>query len=329
MYPLKLEPVYIEKVWGGESLEITENGVISNGLYEGTTLYEVINQEPEHYLGKNILFENHFPLMLKIINAKADLSIQIHPADEYDEDGKLYFKGKNEAWYILDAPENAKIILGLKPGVTKDILLELSEKGKIINSLRSISVKKGDVINIPAGMVHAITKGIVLMEIQQNSDITYRLYDYERLWKNEKRKLHIKEALEAINYNLPGNKNPIRGLSIEKEGVLENYYICNNHFTFIKYEFKNKYTENSDADKFFILTMADGFGKIEYEEGITEIFPRESLFIPAAMGKYTLRGKGTVIKTFAGEKEKDFLSPLLSYGYSMEEITENTWVYPV
>ncbi len=343
IYPLKLKPVYVEKIWGGdglkrifsrslpyektgESLEIAETEIISNGIYKGIPFYEVLKKEPEKYLGKNILSENPFPLLLKLIDASSDLSIQVHPSNQYNEKNERHFIGKNEAWYILSAPENAKIIAGLKPGVPKEVLSKLAGSEKIRNVLNSIPVKKGDVINIPAGMVHAITKSIVLMEIQQNSDRTYRLYDYGRVWKDGKRELHINEALEAIDYNLPENKNPVKGLSIKEDGVLKTYYICNNHFSLIKYEFENYYTEESDIDKFFILTLAEGSGKIEYSDKAMELSPGESIFIPAALGKYMIRGKGIIIKTFIGHKEKDFLSPLLSYGYSMEEITEKTWV---
>lgn len=214
--PVFLEPVMKQMVWGGNRLHeifgytipgddtgecwaisAHPNGdcVIKNGVHQGERLSELWEQNRDFFGG---ITGDRFPLLAKIIDARDDLSIQVHPDDSYalvNENGSY---GKTECWYILDAPVGAKLIIGHSAG-SKEELAELISEEKWDTLLTSIEVKKGDFIQIDPGTVHAITAGILILEIQQNSDITYRLYDYDRLSDGIKRPLHIDKSLDVIH----------------------------------------------------------------------------------------------------------------------------------
>ena len=225
-YPIKFKALYKDYVWGGRNLprigkEIPEEGkvaeswelschkngtsVIANGIFEGTELTGLIEKYGRQVIG-TALDEKHvkkFPLLIKFIDANDRLSVQVHPTDEYafvHENGEL---GKNEMWYIISAEPGATLVAGVKEGVTKEIFAKAIEEGKVEECLNSIAVKEGDIINIPAGLVHAIGKGIILAEVQQNSDTTYRVYDYGRLGADGKpRELHVEKSLETIDFSM-------------------------------------------------------------------------------------------------------------------------------
>jgi len=215
-YPMKLRPVPKNIIWGGnklkniyakvapfeniaESWELTvrDDGmsIIENGMYAGTSLGDFVKQFPDSIaMGSS----EKFPLLIKFIDAANDLSVQVHPDDSYaaanENDG-----GKTEMWYVIDADEDAEIIYGVKNGVDEKILYDAIESGKYSNVLRRVKVKKGDVFFIPAGQIHALCRGILIAEIQQNSNLTYRIYDYDRRdAEGKKRELHLDKALDTV-----------------------------------------------------------------------------------------------------------------------------------
>lgn len=224
-YPLKLKPVTKYIIWGGNYLEenfgyksdddnIAEAwltacrpdgvNIIENGDYCGLTLDKYIEN-----VGKENVYGNFddFPLLIKFIDANDKLSVQVHPDDEYAKANGLD-AGKTEMWYIVDAIEGASLVYGLKDKVkpTAKQLLDYNEQGILADKLNYVPVKKGDCFFIPAGLVHAIGKGIVIAEIQQNSNTTYRMYDYDRVGKDgKKRELHIEKAAEVIKTEFDGN----------------------------------------------------------------------------------------------------------------------------
>lgn len=217
-YPLKLTPAVLKHIWGGKKLirdfnkvsvndtlsecwEVSINdkfpSVISNGVYEGMTLSDYISEFPES-LGKGV---EEFKLLVKLIDSAAKLSVQVHPNDSYamEHEGEL---GKTEAWYILDAEEGAYIYLGFKEDMDKELLETSITGGTIEKYLNKIPVKYGQSYVVESGTVHAIGEGVTLLEIQENSSITYRAYDYNRADLNGKlRELHIEKALEVTNLN--------------------------------------------------------------------------------------------------------------------------------
>lgn len=225
-YPLLFQPEFKERVWGGRALEqfglnIPEghigegwmiadhpNGTTSvvNGELAGLGLDQVREQLGSEWFGKKGFSEvnGRFPLLIKLLDCNDDLSVQVHPTDDYEglPKGEL---GKTEMWYVLDAKPDAKIIYGLKEGVTREDLRHALESGKVMDSLQEVPVKAGDTFYIPAGTVHALCAGVVVAEIQQNSDTTYRIYDYNRPGLDGKpRELHIEDSLNVTAYEGSG-----------------------------------------------------------------------------------------------------------------------------
>jgi len=225
--PIKFIPILKEKIWGGtklidvlhkepsikstsigESWEIStvDNSisVVAEGEYQGKTLIDLIKLFPTALLGKKVAkqFKDGFPLLIKYIDAKQDLSVQLHPDDTLAKKRHNSF-GKTEMWYIMQADEDARIIVGFKEQVNRKQYQKVLKEGKITQILNSEKVKKGDVYFIPTGRVHAIGAGVMLAEIQQTSDITYRIYDWNRIDKNGKsRDLHTNEAIDALDFKV-------------------------------------------------------------------------------------------------------------------------------
>lgn len=197
MYPLKFENLYCSKIWGGRDFEkfrsnlpegdigeswdvaCHQNGVsiISNGKFKGIALDKLIKEYGSELLGRSVQ-NNEFPLLVKLINSKEKLSVQVHPNDDYAKRMENSL-GKTEAWYVVDAKPNASLIIGTKD-CDKEAFENAVREGKVENYLNKVEVKKGDCFLINSGLVHAICEGVIIAEIQQNSDITYRIYDYGR-----------------------------------------------------------------------------------------------------------------------------------------------------
>jgi mannose-6-phosphate isomerase len=224
-YPLQFQPILKDRIWGGtklktylnksitteitgESWEIStvENdvSVIANGFFKGKSLNELINESPEAVLGTKVYkqFGKQFPLLFKYLDAREDLSIQVHPNDALAKKRHNSF-GKTEMWYVMQADDDARLIVGFKEKSSPEEYLKSLENKTIIDILDAKKVKKGDVFFLETGTVHAIGAGTVIAEIQQTSDITYRLYDFDRVDANgTTRELHVDLALDAINYNV-------------------------------------------------------------------------------------------------------------------------------
>lgn len=235
LYPLKFKPILKDKIWGGQRLKKILNkkeasdiagesweisgytgniSVVSNGFLKGNDLSELIEVYMGDLVGDKIFdrFGLEFPLLLKFIDANDILSIQVHPDDEiaFQKHG---LNGKTEIWYIIDAEKDADLISGFNQTLDRKSFLSILESGKINEVLNRIKVKPGDVFFLPAGRVHTVSAGVLLAEIQQTSDLTYRIYDWDRKDESGKsRDLHIESALDAIDYTLtkqPGTKYPV------------------------------------------------------------------------------------------------------------------------
>ncbi|MCX7903493.1 MAG: class I mannose-6-phosphate isomerase [Caloramator sp.] len=311
LYPLFFEPVYKNIIWGGrkfetyfkrtipegnvaESWEICchKNGmsVIKNGPLKGKTLDEVIK-----LYGKEILGEKYdkFPLLIKLIDANDKLSVQVHPDDEYSKKIENQL-GKTEMWYVIDAKDGAKLVYGLKKGTTKESLKNAIEYNTVEELLNFVPVEKGDIIFIPSGTVHAILDGLLLAEIQQNSDITYRLYDWNRVDKDgKKRELHIEKALDVIDYEFEGKvlKPKFKELSGYKIAKAVSCKYFNVDIINVEEEYKDKPTGS-----FIIFTAVEGEGKLIYGEEY-EIKISDSFLIPASLNELEIRGNLTLLKT--------------------------------
>lgn len=319
MYPIKFDNLYYEKIWGGRKFEKIRNNlpkgrigeswdiachvngmsIVSNGKYKGVTLDNLIKLEEEKVLGTKISKEK-FPLLIKLINAEDTLSIQVHPDDKYAKrEGEL---GKTEAWYVLEADEGAKLILGINPEVSKGEIKRAIENGELENYINEISVEKGEVYFVKSGLIHAIGKGIMIVELQQNSDTTYRVYDY-----NRGRELHINKALDVIDSKLRGEES--KGLIARKFGYDKTYLCLCKEFSLELYEVKTYFKEQSDKDRFYTFTCVEGIGKINYIDKKSqyeslEISKGESILIPAGLGEYVFEGKMKLLKSYVPDIKK-------------------------
>ncbi|PAB57869.1 type I phosphomannose isomerase catalytic subunit [Anaeromicrobium sediminis] len=313
MYPLKFKPYYVEKVWGGEKLssfkiDVPKGNIgeswelsyhkdhiseICNGIFKGKKLDEIIDLKKEKLLGTEVK-SHRFPLLIKFLDAQQKLSVQVHPGDDYalkNEDDL----GKTEVWVILDAKEDARLVLGTEE-VNREEFKRSIEEGDLEKYLKYIPVKKGEIYFIKSGLIHTM-EGVLVAEIQQNSNVTYRVYDY-----NRGRELHVDKALDVIDFNLVG-KNA-KGLTLKEEGYEKTYYCYDKNFVLKKYDVKGVCKEESDLERFFIFMCIDGDGKIIYTDGEETIKTGETLLIPASLGKYSLEGSMSLLKTYVPNLEK-------------------------
>ncbi len=321
-YPLKFESIYKERVWGsnrlasllnkelpqnksiGESWEISAHqegvSVVSNGIFCGVSLQELIKNHGEHILGsRHEEYLEKFPLLIKFIDANDRLSVQVHPDNEYAlaNEGEL---GKTEAWYIIDAKPNAKLIYGLKQGITPAVFNQLISEGRIMETLNEIEVKAGDFFYIPAGTIHAIGEGIIVAEIQQNSDTTYRVYDWDRMGLDgNPRELHIPKALDVIDFSINETLTSLTSTSQLGEHYHLINYISSPFFSIEFIEIKSHYNGSLSSEKFEILIAIEGCFVILYGENQVESIPKgTTLLLPASLGDYVLQGKGQIIRTY-------------------------------
>ena len=325
LYPLKFDRNYKDYIWGGRNLdmigkELPRTGkvaeswelschkdgtsVISNGEYKGSTLQEYIEKLKSSAVGTALSSKDidKFPLLIKFIDANDRLSVQVHPDDEYaniHENGEL---GKNEMWYILKAEPGATLVAGVKRGVTKDLFRQAIENNTVEDCLNYMPVKEGDFIDIPNGLVHAIGKGIILAEVQQNSNTTYRVYDYNRVGADGKtRELHIEKSLDTIDFSYTEDVcKKVEGLKIKiNDNAVREVKIVNKYFSIEHYELNGAtILENADGSRFYAYIICSGSGKIIYDGGSIDIKMGETIFIPAAMGEYKIEGTLKAVKTY-------------------------------
>ena len=309
MYPIRFENLYYEKIWGGRDFEafrdnmpegeIVETwdiachpngtGIVANGKLKGVKFDDLIRKFGHDLVGKKVTLDK-FPLLIKLINSKEKLSVQVHPGDEYAAKYEGDY-GKTEAWYVMDAKPGASLIVGTK-NCTKEEFEEAIKNNKVEDCLNKIEVKKGDCFLINSGLVHAICEGVIIAEIQQNSDVTYRVYDYGR-----PREIHVEKALDVINFNLQ-----CENLS-EKEEVSHDGYstslLCKNeYFGIEKISISREYSDSSDDDKFDMYTCVEGEGIIEGNKFSEVIKMGDSFLIPANLGEYKIKGNIKVLKSY-------------------------------
>ncbi|WP_420572382.1 type I phosphomannose isomerase catalytic subunit [Kordia sp.] len=303
LYPLKFQPIYKERIWGGnklqtqlhknitgeaigESWEISdvkgEPSVVAEGELKGKTLQELSQTFQEQLLGKKVYdtFGTKFPLLIKYIDAKSDLSIQVHPNDQLAKERHNSF-GKTEMWYVMQADKGAKLMVGFNQEVTKETYQEHLENNTLTEILNFEEVQKGDVYFLPTGRIHAIGGGIVLAEIQQTSDITYRIYDWNRVdAQGNSRELHTALALDAIDYTLHENyKTHYKETQNEATTIVNCPYFTTNLIPF-----KGEVTINhDDKDSFVIYMCVKGnvtFETANYKETLKF---GETLLVPASI----------------------------------------------
>ena len=320
MYPLKFEPILKQTLWGGdkiipfkhlnsdlkgvgESWEISgvENNesVVANGPDKGLTLADMVRKYREELVGEAnyARFGNKFPLLIKFIDAKQDLSIQVHPTDELAKK-RHNSMGKTEMWYIVDCEPGAYLYYGFQKEISKAEFKERIENNTLLEVLNKVPVHKGDVFFISAGTLHAIGKGILIAEIQQNSNTTYRIYDYGRVGADGKpRQLHVEKAQMVTRLAPPDREPKPQGQPERFPGGVRTLLSSCEYFTVTQISLSGKEEFSADHTSFHSLLMLEGEAVLSWSNGVMRITKGESVLVPANTGRYTLEGKGELVLT--------------------------------
>jgi mannose-6-phosphate isomerase len=315
-YPLQFDPILKERIWGGEKLKTVLNkpitssitgeswelstvegdvSIVSNGVLKGKLLTALIDNFPKEVLGTAVYkkFGKQFPLLFKYLDAKTDLSIQVHPNDELAKTRHNSF-GKTEMWYIMQADENARIIVGFKEkSNAKEYVAHLENK-TLLDLLEEVNVKTGDVFFLETGTVHAIGAGLVVAEIQQTSDITYRLYDFDRVDADGNlRELHIDLALDAINYDkVETHKTYSKDANKSNEMVHCPYFTTN----YLPLDGTIKVSKTSVS--FTVYMCTEGAFQLECDQIMYNYKKGDTVLIPAAMTNYNLTGTAILLEIY-------------------------------
>lgn len=315
-YPMKLIAPLKDYLWGGmrlkdeygketaltkvaESWELAchkdGRSVIANGAAQGQTLEAWLTATGKDALGTRAEKFSYFPLLIKFIDAHDNLSVQVHPGDDYAlrVEGEY---GKTEMWYVMDAAPGAELFYGFQHEITKEEFRRRIEESTLLDVVRRVPVKKGDVFFIPAGTLHAIGKGILICEIQQNSNTTYRIYDYGRVGTDGKpRDLHIDKALDVVRL-APATQRAASSPPIDIfSGAEVRLLAACDYFTVYHLSIASKCSLTAGTDSFHALTVLDGSLILRAETEDLHIQKGESVFLPAGLGRYELYGNGELI----------------------------------
>jgi mannose-6-phosphate isomerase len=316
LYPLQFEPILKERIWGGTKLKtflnkpITSNitgesweistvendvSVVANGSLKGKSLNELINEFPEAVLGTKVYaqFGKQFPLLFKYLDAREDLSIQLHPNDELAKKRHNSF-GKTEMWYVMQADTDARLIVGFKEKSSPEEYIKNLNNKTLLSILDTKKVKQGDVFMLDTGTIHAIGAGIVIAEIQQTSDITYRVYDFDRVDASGKtRELHIDLALEALNYEkIQSQRFYSKTENVANEIVNCNYFTTN----FIPLDGNIEIHKNQTS--FTVYMCVEGDFKLTFDNESYNYEKGDTLLIPAAITDFQLSGKASILEIY-------------------------------
>jgi mannose-6-phosphate isomerase len=314
IYPLQFEPILKERIWGGEKLKTVLNkpivskitgeswelstvegdiSIVANGELKGKSLTELIDEQPNEILGTSVYnrFGKQFPLLFKYLDAREDLSIQVHPNDQLAKERHNSF-GKTEMWYVMQADADARIIVGFKEDSSKEEYLENLNNKTLVSILDDVKAKAGDVFFLETGTVHAIGAGLVVAEIQQTSDITYRLYDFDRVdAQGNKRELHVDLALDAINYKKVDTYKKYEKTINESNVVVDCPYFTTNFIPL-----NGVVKVNKKGDTFTVYMCIEGTFEIRHENVTYQYKKGDTVLIPAAMDAYVLNGEGSILE---------------------------------
>ncbi len=318
--PARLAPVFVPRIWGarnlsplfpnrsqekepiGEAWLTGDECTFAAGEFSGCKLGEVWPSLPQEWTGSGLRGLPRIPLLVKFIFPEEKLSVQVHPDDAYAEqhESAAGGVGKTEMWYVVSALEGAAVRVGLNPSVTRETLQRAVVDGTVENCLASAAVHAGDAIFVPAGTAHTICPGVVLCEIQQHSDITYRVFDYNRVGADGKpRALHIRQALDVMQFGEQsgGLCDPVR---ITRGAVTETFYAACRYFATERWEFRERIAAVTSPEHFDLLIFLEGKGRIEFADGTESFEPAEVWLLPAALGAYQLApdSSTTLLRTY-------------------------------
>lgn len=314
LYPLKFNPILKDKIWGGQKLKTILNktadlpnigesweisdvegdtSVVSNGSLKGKDLKALLNEYGADLIGlqNHRIFKNKFPLLIKFIDAKEDLSIQLHPNDELAAKRHNSF-GKTEMWYVMQADQDSNLIVGFNQDMTKDKYLSHLENKTLTEILNFDKVKKGDTYFIEVGRVHAIGAGVMLAEIQQTSDVTYRVYDWDRVDDHgNERDLHNDLAIDAFDFEMPDNFR----VKYEKTENESNEMVSCPYFTTSYLKVTETLSKENDKGSFFIYMCVEGEASITANGFTEKMKTGETILLPAAIDNYEINAKNATL----------------------------------
>lgn len=315
LYPLRFDPIYQYRIWGGHHLadfltiplpdgptgeawmlsdRDSHTSLVSNGSLKGQTIGQLFQQSQEQLMGKLAGKFNRFPLLLKFLDASEMLSVQVHPTDEQKDYIPAGEHGKTEAWVVLESTPESKIYAGLKPKTTADNLRQSIKSGTIEDHLSSFTPKQGDGVFLPAGTVHSLGGNIVVFEIQQNSDVTFRLYDWNHIdaKSGKPRALQIDQAIACIDFTQGEKTSVIPVLEEQKSVLRERLFLCE-HFRLWRLSGKLPFTVGvKDIPR--VLVCIDGEGKLEYNYTSYTMRKGDVWLLPAIVGSCLFCPNATV-----------------------------------
>lgn len=317
LYPLVFNPLLQDRIWGGTKLKTflgkqnlpTETtgeswelsavegnvSIVANGPYAGRPLTALLDKFPREILGDKIheKFGRQFPLLFKFIDARKDLSIQVHPNDELANKRHNSF-GKTEMWYVMHADEGARIIAGFKEKASPELYLEHLKNKNLVDILNQVNAKKGDVFFLETGTIHAIGGGIVISEIQQTSDITYRVYDWDRTdAQGKSRELHIEQALEAMNYNTTDAQKKYTKQQNKSNPVVDCPYFTTNYLPL-----SGNVEVHKNGSCFTVYICTEGEYSIELSDATYSFKMGDTVLMPAALESYQLKGEAVLLEVY-------------------------------
>ena len=291
---------------------------VLNGPLAGTGLDRLVEENPRAVLGSAWAGGGRFPILIKFLNTSRWLSIQVHPdAERYGAE-----RSKAESWHILKAPAEPSLIMGLKEGTDRRKLKGAIRKNRIEKTLNRFPVRPGQTLFIPGGLVHSLGPGLLLFEIQQNNDITFRLHDWNRLdGAGKPRPLHVEKSLEAIRYDLPPAR-PNRTVTLDCPGGTRTYLSACSHFMLSRLDLDGEHPGRTREESFLLLTALRGRGLVEGQGERVELEPGGAVLIPAALDKYRIipDKRLTVLESRAPDLVQDLVGPLKEAGIQDQTI---------
>ena len=316
LYPLQFNPILKERIWGGEKLKTILNkpivspitgeswelsavegdcSIVANGDFKGYTLIEIIENHPEELLGTKVIekFGKQFPLLFKFLDAREDLSIQVHPNDALAQKRHNSF-GKTEMWYVMQADPKSRLIVGFKEDSNATEYVEKLEKNELLSILDTKEVQKGDVFFLETGTVHAIGAGLVIAEIQQTSDITYRLFDFNRKDAHgNTRELHVDLALDAINYQRVETQKEYAKFVNQSNTMVDCPYFTTNYIPL-----QGEMVVNKTEESFTVYMVVDGCFSIDINGLEYNYQTGDTVLVPAALQLFTISGNASLLEIY-------------------------------
>ncbi|MEC4050845.1 type I phosphomannose isomerase catalytic subunit [Flavobacterium sp. SUN046] len=316
LYPIQFQSIFKERIWGGTKLKTILNkpisseitgesweissvpndvSIVANGSLKGKSLNEIIHQFPQEILGAKVFkqFGEQFPLLFKYLDAQEDLSIQVHPNDELALKNHNSF-GKTEMWYVMQSEQKSKLIVGFKEKTSKEEFLKKVEDKTLLEVLDIRSIKQGDAFLLETGTVHAIGAGTLIAEIQQTSDITYRIYDFDRKdAEGNTRELHLDYAMEAINFDVVKASR-----EYQKEVNTANQIVDCPYFTTNYIPLDGMVEVNKTNESFTVYMCVSGSFKLEDQKIAYEYTTGDTVLIPANLSSYKLSGNASLLEIY-------------------------------